>query len=277
MSFVSAKQYYKGTASSTTVNAHLRNADINFDWAFGQFGFSLHLTPNNELISGTPGVFDWMGSLVYYRDAVQPSAQYRRYNAHPGSPVFSEVLVVRAQTLEENDILKNSDYFGYSVTSGNFFTANISKNRTQFAAGAPRASELSGKVLVFTLKEVMDPTRRFEARLEKLVEPLEGRDTTKGNHYGSYFGHSLLALDVNGDNFDDLLVSAPLYGTSVRYKRNAVHPAAAPLAVPENVTEASAKMKSGDEGCVFVYLSTGVSRYKGILEKMLKGQISEFL
>jgi len=35
------------------------------------------------------------------------------------------------------------------------------------------------------------------------------------HQYGSYFGSSLCAVDVNGDGFDDLLVGAPLYNQRV--------------------------------------------------------------
>ncbi|CAL8087232.1 unnamed protein product [Orchesella dallaii] len=230
------------------------------DWAYGQFGFSLHVTPNNEIIAGAVGVLDWVGSVVHYQDTSIPRAQFARYNAHPGSSVASEVVVVRAQN--HSDLLQSSDYFGYSVTSGQFFRQELTGNRTQFAGGAPRASQLSGKVLVFTINEMEHG--RSDGTLELLAEPIEGADTSKGNHYGSYFGSSLLALNVNGDDFDDLIVGAPFYGTSLRFKRNAFVPfAPTEKGTGANTTQegddatASAKMRSGDEGCVFVYLSDG--------------------
>lgn len=156
--------------------------------------------------------------------------------------------------------LNSSDYFGYSVTSGKFFVPEISKNKTQFAVGAPRSSQLSGKVFIFILEDV--PESWSEGRMKLIVEPIEGKETNKGNHYASYFGHTLLALDVNADGFDDLLVSAPLYGTTIRYKRNAFMPMEQGDSNEKgNSTEEESrvKMKSGDEGCVFVYLSNGVS------------------
>ena len=40
----------------------------------------------------------------------------------------------------------------------------------------------------------------------------------KSNHIfqlGSYFGSVLCAVDVNGDQLDDVLVGAPLYSTNI--------------------------------------------------------------
>lgn len=160
------------------------------------------------------------------------------------------MVVLRAQN--HGKVLHPSDYFGYSVTSGKFFDENVAKNKTQFVGGAPRASYLSGKVLIFTIEELQGG--KSEGAIKLLVDPIEGKET-KGHHYGSYFGHSLLALDVNGDGLDDLLVGAPLYGTSVRKKRN-VNSDSKDDEEPAN-DEKNAKMKSGDEGCVFIYLSSG--------------------
>lgn len=49
---------------------------------------------------------------------------------------------------------------------------------------------------------------------------------------GGYFGHSVLVMDINGDGFDDLLVSEPLYSKTAGY----------------------------DEGLVFVYMNDQSAR-----------------
>ena len=56
-----------------------------------------------------------------------------------------------------------------------------------------------------------------------------------GSRFGEYFGSSLLAADINGDSFDDLLVGAPFYSPSPRQK--------------------------GDRGRVYVYLNNGLSGF----------------
>lgn len=39
---------------------------------------------------------------------------------------------------------------------------------------------------------------------------------------GAYFGQSVLGVDLNNDNLDDLLVSAPLYSNQVGYDQGKV-------------------------------------------------------
>ena len=59
--------------------------------------------------------------------------------------------------------------------------------------------------------------------------------------YGSYFGASLCAVDVNNDGFDDLLVGAPLY-----------------------------TLRSGDEGAVSLFLNLRNVRQKTWILFMLQ-------
>lgn len=53
----------------------------------------------------------------------------------------------------------------------------------------------------------------------------------KGERIGGYYGASLLAMDTNNDGLDDLFVAAPMYAE-----------------------------KFYDEGCVYYYRNSGVSR-----------------
>jgi len=39
---------------------------------------------------------------------------------------------------------------------------------------------------------------------------------------GAYFGHSVLGVDLNGDGYDDLLVSAPLFSDKLGYDQGRV-------------------------------------------------------
>ena len=66
---------------------------------------------------------------------------------------------------------------------------------------------------------------------------LDIRITKEGSQLGEYFGASVLSIDLNEDEFDDLLVGAPLHS-----------------AQPEFAD------RSGDEGKVYVYINKqGVS------------------
>ncbi len=139
------------------------------------------------------------------------------------------------------------------MTSGNFFRRK--SNKTQYASGAPRASTLSGKVLIFTFQEDGEQSELPES-LNFLVEPIEGSSA----HFTSYFGSVLGALDVNGDGLDDLLVGAPLYEAAEspgRYSRASFEEGENGTK-EEEAEEAESLLQSGDEGCVFLYFSLGV-------------------
>ncbi|RWS21663.1 hypothetical protein B4U80_00296 [Leptotrombidium deliense] len=83
-------------------------------------------------------------------------------------------------------------YIGYSVTFGKFFSD------MEIAAGAPRSLDTGCKC---------------------------------GEQFGEYYGASVLAVDINNDNYDDLIVGAPFYS---------------PI-----------KSQRGDSGRIFVYMSRG--------------------
>ena len=131
---------------------------------------------------------------------------------------------------------------GYALVSGKFF-ANSST--IQFAAGAPRAGFLTGRVYIFTLAE---PSSAIAgANNMTIIVELRGENATDEDMaYGSYFGSALAAADVNGDGLDDILVSAPLFsfGQDVDQK--------------EGNKQRKFGSAEGEEGCVFVYYSNGV-------------------
>ncbi|XP_047741287.1 integrin alpha-PS5-like, partial [Hyalella azteca] len=101
--------------------------------------------------------------------------------------------------------INDSDYFGYSVSSGTFVRGQL-----HYVAGAPRGADSRGKVLVFQFGEVE------ESSLQVLVE-------RSGDQVGEYFGASVTAVDVNGDGLSDLVVGAPLYSEGAAPDRGAVY------------------------------------------------------
>lgn len=76
------------------------------------------------------------------------------------------------------------------------------------------------KVLIF---EFLPLTKSIDIRIER-----------EGSQIGEYFGSAVLAIDLNNDLLDDLLVGAPFYNTQ-----------------PDMIA------RSGDEGKVYVYLNRG--------------------
>ncbi|KAJ7389998.1 integrin [Desmophyllum pertusum] len=85
---------------------------------------------------------------------------------------------------------------GYSVTSGYF----SSTSRTEVVGGAPRGSGLKGKVLIY---DVSDDQQQLSVS-SPLPQP-------KDIPTGTYFGSVICAVDLDSDEFTDILVGAPYY------------------------------------------------------------------
>lgn len=139
---------------------------------------------------GAPGFYQWRGTF----------ATYDTKNIDPTQP---EVFEFDSRTIP------SVSYAGYSITSGNFETSSRTRQSSGFRQssrqvdviiGAPRDSDYRGKVY--------------------RVQGSNIRQIAIGSQFGEYFGSSLLAIDVNGDLLDDLLVGAPFYSPSRRMKGN---------------------------------------------------------
>ncbi|KAH8039722.1 hypothetical protein HPB51_008315 [Rhipicephalus microplus] len=108
------------------------------------------------------------------------------------------------------------DWTGYSVTSGRFFESM----GPSMVAGAPRETEdRKGAVYFFAQETPTSNSLRVQMKKE-------------GEQMGSYFGAAVLGIDLNNDNYSDLIVGAPFY---------------------------SLKETTGDEGKAYVYISNGAS------------------
>nr|XP_039274816.1 integrin alpha-1-like [Styela clava] len=164
-----------------------------------QFGSSIHASKNGLYI-GAIGSYDRTGTVAEYNSLTNfPNL---RSSGHLNATEMANNLNgVNATDLKES-------YFGYSVSSGTFTV----DGREWVVMSAPRYL-LKGMVLIY--RET--PTKSF----------YQLHPNDKFWQLGAYYGQSVLAMDIDNDNEDDLLVSSPLYS----------------------------KLGGYDEGVVFVYMS----------------------
>jgi len=146
-----------------------------------QVGTSVSWTKNiskseDYALVGAPGCFTWRGNLLRQR-----AGSFRKYQYAVG----------------ENNFLKYTKHghMGLSVTSGNFYN-----KQEQFVTGAPhviRGEHGTGEIYFYELSRSSD------------VLEINDQRTLSGGSFGAGYGFALATLDVNGDDQDDLLVSAP--------------------------------------------------------------------
>ncbi|XP_072029925.1 integrin alpha-8-like [Amphiura filiformis] len=84
----------------------------------------------------------------------------------------------------------DDSYRGYSVALGEFNGDDM----PDVAVGLPRAPDHKGQVKLYATSVSLTILKTFY-----------------GEQVGSYFGHSLAAIDINGDNLEDLIIGAPMY------------------------------------------------------------------
>ncbi|XP_077555289.1 integrin alpha-PS2-like [Haemaphysalis longicornis] len=135
-------------------------------------GFSAAFTEDGRLVLGTPGFSEWEGTIT-------------RYDKNQN--LTSHHMLLGSQ--EENA------YKGYSVATGRFFR----RRELTVAVGSPRGNDCKGQVFLFGI-DGPGNDRSVEINRRLL-----------GSQMCEYFGASLLAIDLNRDGVDDLLVGAPLY------------------------------------------------------------------
>ncbi|GLH00736.1 Integrin alpha-PS3 [Gryllus bimaculatus] len=114
--------------------------------------------------------------------------------------------------------MQDYSYFGYAVNYGKFSHSE----GILYVSGAPRAAENKGKIFIFKFERQWS-YNKIRPWGYKIIKEREG------TQLGEYFGASLCVADFNKDGLDDLLVGAPQH---------------------------SVKTNIGDEGCIYVLLSS---------------------
>ena len=105
----------------------------------------------------------------------------------------------------EDQVIADPDYGGLRDYPYNGYTTVVcdlnGDGVLDVISGGPRGQYYKGKVTIFNYDE-----------FEKTINVLGGVDfELKGEQFGSYYGHSLVCDDLNGDGAPDLVVGAPWF------------------------------------------------------------------
>ncbi|KAL7673550.1 hypothetical protein ACOME3_008406 [Neoechinorhynchus agilis] len=156
-----------------------------FDWnlqnfnkeGFGLFGFSIALSHNqNNLIVGVPGSYYFRGQI--YSIPLGKSDEI----------VLRKKKWVRVPERESDDYRDDWCYRGYKVVS-----LELTDKRLEgTAASVPRLSNYTGAVEIYNTS-------------------LSLISSIRGHQVGSYFGYSLLSVDIDGDSLSDLVIGSPFF------------------------------------------------------------------
>ncbi|XP_017297365.1 integrin alpha-3 isoform X2 [Kryptolebias marmoratus] len=129
---------------------------------------------DTEIIVGSPGSYEWQG------------------NVH----VLKKNPYIESYSMESQftSLQRRNIYIGYSVTQARRLLSAVDDT---IVTGAPRDSK--------------DDARGSVLLVVKQSRNLVTEQTLRGRQVGSYFGNAVVALDLNSDGWNDLLVSAPFY------------------------------------------------------------------
>ncbi|XP_049976641.1 integrin alpha-V isoform X1 [Alexandromys fortis] len=167
--------------TKTVEYAPCRSKNIDADGqGFCQGGFSIDFTKADRVLLGGPGSFYWQGQLI----SDQLAEIISKYDPNVYSIKYNNQLATRAAQAIFDD-----SYLGYSVAVGDFNGDGIE----DFVSGVPRAARTLGMVYIYDGKN-MSSLHNFT-----------------GEQMAAYFGFSVAATDINGDDYADVFIGAPLF------------------------------------------------------------------
>lgn len=163
-----------------------RVGDISY--YFGALtGFALHFVKDkNELLVGAPGVYNYVGTVVKFNNIEKASSEWEYEVMNPQGN-FNE-------------------FTGYAITSGYFYKKN---HQLYYVTGLPRGHKKTDSALGIVYGSVLVFNFTNDALRIKDQYSISLKVEFYGTQFGEYFGASLAAGDLNGDNLDDLIVGAP--------------------------------------------------------------------
>lgn len=177
-------------------NATFSRYEDDYFYIYGQSGFSVHLSDDQEeIIIGCPGVLNWRGTII------KTQLDQRKPKQSPARATFTNEVMNAYYTYIPNT------YFGFAVSSGRF----LDRFKNLYVASAPKNRNEIGNVFIFDT-EGYEPNKKI--KVYKMFT---------GGQMGEYFGFTLLTEDFNNDGLPDLAVSAPLYRKSSIHDHGAVY------------------------------------------------------
>uniref|UniRef100_A0A3Q3IMN1 VWFA domain-containing protein n=1 Tax=Monopterus albus TaxID=43700 RepID=A0A3Q3IMN1_MONAL len=161
------------------------NFTSSFEMEMSQTGFSAHTSKEGLLLLGAVGAYDWNGTVVMHTT---------EGTVIPGKTQFFNPMT-------EVGYERLAGYIGYDVQSAS------TPDGMLYITGAPRYNH-TGRVVIYRLDE----------------NNIVVSQILTGEQLGSYFGSVLQTVDVDNDNFTDLLlVGAPMYMGSERDEQGQVY------------------------------------------------------
>lgn len=143
------------------------------------------LIHNSRYVLGAPGIEEFRGAL-YYTANLQSDTFMR-----------GTTTAVNLTTMMGDPSITDQ-YQGFATVSA-FITSQRMSNQPppNVVTSVPRsdANSYTGRVNVYTSDNYTDIVLSVDAQ---------------GTQMGEFFGHSMIAIDINGDDYDDLVVGAPM-------------------------------------------------------------------